>query len=269
MGLVGMLVLGCQKKQEKKAGPVSEGKPVAQQSLPMTAALPETQPSPIVDPEADRILKEMSDYLRSQNQFSVHAEISQDDILPTGQKIQLMAVNDVLVQRPNRVFSDYRGDAAHKRFWYEGNTITLLDTDANIYATAVLPGTINSTLDALMKNYGFSPPLSDLLYDDPYAVMRANVWFGLYLGKSEIEDAPVHHLAFVQKYIDWQIWVEDGKTWVPRKIVITYKTLPGAPQFSAVLSDWDFTTPLASAAFLPVIPPQSIQAEFLPMVMKK
>jgi hypothetical protein len=58
----------------------------------------------------------------------------------------------------------------------------------------------------------------------------------------------------VEKFIDWQIWIEDGKQLVPRKIVITYKTMPGSPQFTAVLSEWDLKTRLPESIFTADIP---------------
>ena len=36
---------------------------------------------------------------------------------------------------------------------------------------------------------------------------------------------------------------------VPRKFVITYKTLPESPQYSAVLSEWDLDAGLPDALF--------------------
>jgi hypothetical protein len=44
-----------------------------------------------------------------------------------------------------------------------------------------------------------------------------------YVGMSQIADTKCHHLAFRQKLLDWQLWVEDGDKPLPRKLVITYK----------------------------------------------
>ena len=276
LGLCPLVLGSCQTGKEPAPNSPPQSNATPETMGTNTANAPTTAPdsggapeAPIVDPKAQRILKEMSEYLTARNQFSVHVEISQDDFLPTGQKIQLEAVNDVAVMRPNRFFSEYRGDSDNKRYWYDGKTVTLLDPENNIYAQAPGAGTIDATLDAIMKNYGFSPPLSDLLYSDPYAVLSKDILVGLYLGKSEIREIPCHHLAFVGKNADWQIWIEDGKTWVPRKVVITYKTMPASPQFSAILSDWDFTTPLALPLFTPEIPAGAIATDFLPLIGKK
>lgn len=265
-------LLSCHQEKEKTP-PAPTTPSTAQTPSQAPATAPETQPittlAPIIDPKADRILKQMSDYLKTQGQFSFHAQISQDDVLPTGQLIKLEAVNDIAVRRPDRVISQYRGDSANKNYWYDGRTITLLDLNANVYAQIPVPASIDGAVDYVMQNYGFSPPLSDLLSGDPYMVMTKNLRVALNLGLSEVDEVPCHHLAFVGKYVDWQIWIENGKMWVPRKIVIVYKNLPGNPQFSAVLSDWDFSTPLAEGLFFPSIPPGASPTQFIPLASRK
>jgi len=218
---------------------------------------------PIVDPRADQLLGAMSTYLAEEKQFTVRADIDFDDVLPTGQKIQYSAIEDIAVRRPNRVYVEYQGDLGDNRFWYDGKRITVLDGDENVYASTAMPGKIDAALDRVLEQHGFSPPLADLLYSNPYKVLRPRVQFGLYLGLHMVDGVRCHHLAFVDKAIDWQIWIEDGTRIVPRKLVITYTSVSGSPQFAARLSEWDFGTRLADALFVPMIPPDAIQLGFV------
>ncbi len=68
--------------------------------------------------------------------------------------------------------------------------------------------------------------------------------------------------AFVEKDIDWQIWIKDGPQLVPCKLVITYKTQPAQPQFSAVFTDWDFAPRIAEPVFTPDLPPGTEKIPF-------
>lgn len=218
---------------------------------------------PVIAPEADRILGEMGKYLEQAKHFSFHAEIAHDDLLPTGQKIELGATYDAAVRRPDRVYTEYWGDAGGRRFWYDGAAITLYDPNLNVWASEPAKPTIDATLAYLIEQLGFTPPLSDLMTSDPGGTLRRNVLFGFYVGASRVDGVRCHHLAFVEQAIDWQIWIEDGVQWVPRKLVITYKTIPGAPQFSAVLSAWDLATRPPDALFTPQIPPDAGRISFL------
>jgi hypothetical protein len=104
-------------------------------------------------------------------------------------------------------------------------------------------------MDYLMEKYNFAPPLADLVYPDLYEALIDNVQFGIYVGLHDVEGIRCHHLAFVSKYIDWQIWIEDGLQMVPRKVVITYKALPESPQYTAILTDWDLNARFSDILF--------------------
>lgn len=209
---------------------------------------------PIVDPRADELLRAMSDYLADAKQFSFRAAIDYDEVLPTGQKVQFAAIEDVAVQRPNRAYVEYLGDVAAKRMWYDGKQLTVLDGAEKVYATTAVPGKIDAALAKMEDEHGFSPPLAELLFEDPYQALREDVVFGLYMGLHDVDGKRCHHLAFVNKEVDWQIWIEDGTQAVPCKLVVTYKQLPGSPQFAAVLSDWRFDERFAETVFKPMIP---------------
>lgn len=258
MRLVGVLALASLAASNAVAAAADKQAP-----KPAPAESAVAAPEPAVGARADRLLRDMGDYLKAAKEFSVHAEVLYDDILASGQKIQLAAADDIMVRRPDRFYIQYRTDVGRKRAWYDGKTFTLLDEAHGTYATEQTPPGIDATLDHLIEQLGFTPPLSDLLYSDPYAVLKQYAAFGFYVGLSEVEGVPCHHLAFVGKNVDWQIWIDDGKLPLPRKVVITYKTLSGAPQFMAVLSDWDFATRLPDSLFSAALPPRVEQIGFL------
>jgi len=208
-----------------------------------------TVEKPVIDARTDKLLKAMGNYLKSSQQFSFHADITFDEAMPSKQKIQYAASSDVAVHRPDMVYAERNGDLGSKRFWYDGKSMTLMDIELGVYATEAVPDDIDSCMDHLMEKYGFSPPLVDLVYQDPYQILIENAQFGFYAGLHNVVGVRCHHLAFIQKDIDWQIWIEDGKQLVPRKIVITYKNVPESPQFSAVLSEWDLDAHLPDTLF--------------------
>lgn len=209
----------------------------------------ETEEKTEIDSRTDKLLKAMGDYLKSSKQFSFHANITFDDLIPSGQKIQYASSSNIAVHRPDRVYAEKQSDLGGKRFWYDGKNMTQMDTGLGVYATVPVPTDIDSAMDHLAEKYGFSPPLVDFVYSDPYHTLIENVESGFYAGLHDVEGVRCHHLAFAQKNIDWQIWIEDGKQMVPRKIVITYKTIPESPQYSAVLSEWDLKARLPDALF--------------------
>jgi len=59
-----------------------------------------------------------------------------------------------------------------------------------------------------------------------------------HIGQGVIDGVECEHLAFRGVDTDWQIWIESGARPVPRKYVITSKTVTGAPQYTLRIKDW-------------------------------
>ena len=238
---------------------------VGAQNAPAAPSAPSAAPSaaaPAVAEQADRLLRQMGAYIGSAEQFTFHADITFDHVLPSGQKLQFSAAEDVALQRPNRLHVEWTGDLGDRQFWYDGMSITLYDPSTPFYATEAAPPELDTMLDKLVPQVDFAPPLADFLYRDPYASVRGKLQYGLDLGMNDVNGRSCHTLAFVEKDIDWQIWIEDGPQLTPCKLVITYKNLPAQPQFSAVFSDWDFAPRIAESVFTPELPPGTSKVMF-------
>jgi hypothetical protein len=227
------------------------------------AAHPATNSAaPVVAEQADRLLRQMGAYVGSAAEFTFHADITFEHVLPSGQKLQFSATEDVALQRPNRLYVEWSGDLGDRQFWYDGTSITLYDPATPFYASAAAAPQIDGMLEKILTQIDFSPPLTDFLRSDPYQSVRGNVQYGVDLGLNDVNGKSCRTLAFVEKDIDWQIWIEDGPQLVPCKLVITYKTQPGQPQFSAVFTDWDFTPRIAPSVFTPELPSATLKIPF-------
>lgn len=230
-----------------------------------------TQPAeekPVIDPEADKLLKAMSAVLARAKAFTVSADVNFDRLMPSGLLIKYSGTVDLTVQRPGKVFASFDGDLQSRNIWYTGGDITVLDTDNGFYGSLETPGTIDETMDFLIQDYGMTIPLADILSADPYNAFISNALAGVTVGESTINNKSCTHLAFVQKYIDWQIWVSDGADKLPCKLVINYKTVPGSPQYSAEFSHWSIDPSIDPSVFKPEIPAEAVKIDFLKMQEK-
>ena len=213
-----------------------------------------TAAPPVVAEQASLLLRQMAAYVGSAAQFTFHADITFDHVLPSGQKLQFSAVEDVALQRPGRLYVAWSGDLGDRQFWYDGKSVTLYDPATPFYASEPAPAAIDAMLDKLLPQLDFSPPLADLMYSDPYQQVRGNIQYGFDLGTNEVNGRGCRTLAFVDRDVDWQIWINAGPQLVPCKLVITYRSLPSQPQFSAVFTDWNFAPRIAAPVFTPTLP---------------
>ncbi len=218
-----------------------------------------------VEPKAIEIIYRASKYLQQAKTFKFQADVTRDVILYDGVRVQFGGVSKITVQRPNKLRAIFDGDERSRRSYFDGETLTIHSLTHNIYAQAKMSGTIDDAIDFVFETFGFSIPLADLVYADPYAVLIENVDKGYFVGRHKVNGVVCDHLAFQQDLIDWQVWIEADKTPLVRKIVITYKTEEGCPEYGAVLSHWKLN-PLVSDADFKFTPPANVkEIEFLPL----
>ena len=209
-----------------------------------------SQPTtPGIERRADRLLREMSEYLSATAAFTFHADITYDNVVDDSYMIQYGGTSEVSVMRPNKLRAEYRGDMRRSSVVFDGLTATIHDLAINVYSVTEVPAGLDAAIDHVFDEYGFTVPIADFVYSDPYNALTGFVDSGYWVGLHSVDGTPCHHLAFSQETIDWQIWIEDGPRPVPRKLVITYKDAAGAPQYTARLSRWDLQPRLSNHYF--------------------
>jgi hypothetical protein len=163
------------------------------QSPPPTAASPPRAVPRMTSEEADRLLAEMGKYIATANQFTVHADITFDHVLPSGQKLQYSATEEIALQRPNHLYIEYSGDLGDRRLWYDGRSVTFFDLGTPFYAVEAAPPQLDKTLQKMSKQLDFLPPLSDFLHSEPYQILRENIQYGFDVGVSDVNKTPCRH----------------------------------------------------------------------------
>ena len=149
-------------------------------------------PSAVAE-QASLALRQMATYVGSAEQFTFHADITFDHVLPSGQKVQFSASEEVALQRPGRLYVAWSGDLGDRQFWYDGKSVTLYDPATPFYASEPAPAEIDAMLDKLLPQLNFSPPLADLMYSDPYQQVRGNILMVSIWGQMRsIAEAAVH-----------------------------------------------------------------------------
>jgi hypothetical protein len=208
------------------------------------------------------LLQQMSDYLAETPQFTFEAAFTEEDVLASGQKLQFGGTVRLVLRRPHAFRLDSVWARGDRRLWYDGSHMTLQDNREQVYATAKAPGTIDKALDYGQEQLGITIPLADLLTTNPYASLlppAQRLLDVMYVGMDTVQGRPCHHLAVRLEHIDWQIWIEDGATFVPRKLVLTYTKEPSQPQYTAVFTTWDLSPRLSDALFH-FVPPEDMEA---------
>ncbi len=218
---------------------------------------------PQIAPAADKLLSQTCQVLGAAEAFSFHAEVLFDQVLPSAVKVQFAGEINFALQRPDELAIDYRSDLGGKQLWYQNDTLTIFDQPHQMYARIKVPTSIDAMLDKVAEMHSLTLPLSNLAYSDPCTRLRKQIIFGTYIGVNDVGGLACDHLAFSSRTIDFQLWLDRSAKPVPRKIVINYRTEPGAPEYIAVLSNWKFPKELPQSDFFASIPKDAKRIEFL------
>ena len=216
-----------------------------------------------VDPEAARLLKRMTDFVGSQQRFSLETINTVEVVLDSGQKIQFTGGARTTVQRPNKLHSERVGDVLKQGFYYDGQTLTLANPDDGYYAVAPAPPTIDGMLDFAREVLDVIAPAGDLITMDAYDRLMSDTRSGFVVGKSHVGGVRCDHLAFRGYGVDWQVWIEDGDKPVPRKYVITTVDMDQAPQAEIVVTQWNSSPEIGARQFEYSPPAGAQQIDFV------
>ncbi len=210
-------------------------------------------------PDAKAVLKSMSDYVSSQKTIELTYDSDIEVITSDLEKLQFTSSGEVLLSRPDKLRAHRVGGYADVELFFNGKQVSIYGRNLDGYAQFDATGTLDQLFEALRTGHGVALPGADLLMSTPYDVLIAGVIEANNIGRGVIDGVECEHLAFRNFDTDWQLWVQLGDKPIPRKLVITSKTLTGAPQYTIRVKSWKTGGTPAPAAFTFVPPTGAVK----------
>jgi len=200
------------------------------------------------DPESVAALERMGAALRAMDSFAMHADVTREDVLSTGQKIQYSGTLDIQSRSRNAFRIDFLSSRQNRSFYYDGQNLTVVAPRANYYASAPVTGTNGDVVQRAREKFDIDFPLADLFTfgADPAAITR--ITSAIPIGLETINGQQCQQHAMRQEGIDWQVWIREGDNPLPCKMVITTTSDPSMPQYSAVMN-WEPRQTFADGTF--------------------
>jgi hypothetical protein len=205
---------------------------------------------PSISKEAAEDLLRMGQTLRVE-EFSFQAKTIRVYADPNGEPLHIFHTIRVTVHRPNRLLVDVNGDDGSTKLAFDGKTAIVYSTTANKYASIPVPeGTVEAMMKEAVGRLGVDFPLADFLSEAPNKAFLTGVTSGRVVNTVTIDGAPYDHLFFSQPPgIELELWLSKNEPSLPRRLIVTYRSLPGQPNFIAEFSDWNFNIHPADAEF--------------------
>jgi hypothetical protein len=206
-------------------------------------------PSAYAADDAAQILKAMSDYVASQKTISLTFDSDVEVITPEVEKIQFASSGKMQLSRPDKLRVSRTGGYADVDIVFDGKTITALGKNINAFTQMEANGSIDQLVGKLRDLNILSAPGADFLGTHVFEDLMDGVISAKHIGLGVIDGVECEHLAFRNRDVDWQIWIEAGARPIPRKYVITSKAIGAAPQYTLRIKDWKTDAPAAADAF--------------------
>jgi hypothetical protein len=224
-------------------------------------AIAASAPKPAISEDVRSALTQMGTTLRA-NEFSFHAQTIRAYSDKGNVLLHIMHEFNVTVRRPDRLLIDATGDDGPRQLLYDGKTVVFALDNGKTYASLPVPDTIERMMQVVMGRFGLDFPLADFLTDAPDKAFLTGITTGREVNTVTIDGVPCRHLVFSQPPgIELELWLEKNDRALPRRLIVTYNSLPGKPNFVAEMSDWNFTVhpPDAEFAFKPADGAKQIQ----------
>lgn len=212
--------------------------------------------------DATKVLKAMTDYVASQKIISATYDTDIEVVTNDLQKIQFTSSGQMLLSRPDKVRASRIGGYTDVELVFDGKTLSVLGKNINAYAQAETTGSFDQLVAGLRNQFGVAIPGADLLLSGAYEELTKDVLDAKHIGRGVIDGVECDHLAFRNNDVDWQIWIEVGSRPIPRKYVITSKSVTGAPQYTLRIKEWKTDVQATADAFAFKAPADAKKVEF-------
>jgi peroxiredoxin len=221
-------------------------------------------PATGIEPRAKEIIQSVSDYIKGLKSFTVQVDY-QINMEMQGMKNEMTASYDVAVRRPDKFAATLSQGVLGASIIYTGKKSYIHVPMLKSYVEEEAPPTVGEYFEELSKD----PELGDtagmllmnaLAGNDPASVMLEGVTAGRFVGDEDLDGRKVHHLAFQQPEMDWEVWVDAGDSPLPRKLTFdpSKAMQEGAPEgmesmtmiITVLYKDWETNVDIPDDRFV-------------------
>jgi hypothetical protein len=201
------------------------------------------------DAKALDVLNRMAAYTGSMDQLIIKGEIFADARLDAGLLVSNPSEITIKIDRPDSLYIEKFDGLHSKKIYIHNGKLTVFNSERNFYARAKVPKNIQDAMQYAMEEFELDTPLAELFFADSAVALITEQDTLLYLtDKSRISGVDCHHIAVRGAEIDLQLWVEEGDSPAPRKMIMTMKWEGGSPRQTALM-EWTSTSDLDPKVF--------------------
>jgi hypothetical protein len=210
---------------------------------------PAPAPTPVIEQKALDILKAAGAAIGGAKTLSFTATSTYERAARNGQPLYYSVMNEVSLQRPDKLRVIKPGDGPADEFYYDGKTMTAYIPSANLAATADAPPTIDKMLDAAWDKAAIYFPFVDAISDDPFAAASKGLKSLYYVGQSiTVGGVKTDMIAGENAEIQAEIWI-GADDHLPRLLRARYVNEPAQAHYETAFTDWKLNPQFPAGTF--------------------
>ncbi len=213
-------------------------KTVASRAAAVAANKSASDAKMVLEPRAVEIIKAMSTRLADAPSIAFTALVSEEFPSRLGPALVYSTRSNVVLQRPNKLKVITPGDGPASEFYYDGKSIVTYAPAADLAASADAPPTITGALKFAFDTAAIYYPFTDLIVDDPYDMIAADMKLAFFIGQSNvIGDTTTDMIAYANEDVFVQAWI-GAEDHLPRRMRAVFADDPLRLRHQVEFSDW-------------------------------
>jgi hypothetical protein len=203
----------------------------------------------------EELLRKVSDTLSAAQAFSFTVVESHERVRRNGQKEPYTLTREVVVRRPNRLWSHTTGgDNRDITVTYDGGAVTVVGAAHKVYATFKAPATLDDTLDLASERFDLRLAVADFLYSAPYESFGGGDTKARWVRRTEMDGKECDEVTGAMTAVDFTLSMSRAEPTLPCQVQITFKQEPGQPVTRLVFSNWNLQATPAESQFVANVP---------------
>ena len=207
------------------------------------------EPKAFLEQRALEILKTAAARLAAAKSMTFTATVTYEYPSRLGPPIAFTTRSLVAAQKPDRLVVVTPGDGPASELYLDGSRLMVYAPAENLVAIAEGRYTIETALKLLFEDTGTYYPFTDLVVDDPGAVLSSGLKNAFYVGRSDtVGGVATDMIVYSTPEIFVQAWVGvDDK--LPRRLRATFAKDPHQLRHQLDIADWRLDVALPPEGF--------------------
>jgi hypothetical protein len=217
----------------------------AQQPAPQPAA--DTSP---IEPKAVEILKAYCDTLGRAKAMSFTALNTYEKAARNGQPLYYTTLNQVTLQRPDKLRVITPGDGVPDEFYYDGKTMMAYVPSEDLVAVTEAPPTIDEMVNTTWEKAAIYFPFADVIASKPCEVFEEHgLNSAFYVGQSKVvAGTTTDMIAIAADNVQGELWIGTDDH-LPRMVRAVYPHEPAHALYQTEYSNWRLADSVDPASF--------------------